>query len=49
MMPHLTSSNPCLDFAKVKLKCLDHNSDCESYQFLQARTLNQQSVTYGSV
>lgn len=38
-----------MDFAKVKLECLDHNSDCESYQFLQATTLNQQYVTYGSI
>lgn len=38
-----------MDFAKVKLECLDHNSDCESYQFLQTTTLNQQSLTYDSV
>lgn len=38
-----------MDFAKVKLECLDHNADSESYHSLQATTLNQQSGIYGSV
>lgn len=38
-----------MDFAKVKLECLDHNADSESYHSLQATTLNQQSGMHGSV
>ncbi len=38
-----------MDFAKVKLECLDHNADSESFNSLQATTLNQQSGVHGSV